>query len=100
MSCIPLNPFSTKHTHHPPHSLIKEQAGLWVATATLTRGDSSSALGATTSSAVETAERVRQARTEARFAVLGGGGEMTEGRGETRRERAGGVDSWGVNEEA
>ncbi|KAI4807291.1 hypothetical protein KUCAC02_027112, partial [Chaenocephalus aceratus] len=34
-------------------------------TATLTRGDSSSALGATTSSAVETAERVRQARTEA-----------------------------------
>lgn len=31
-------------------------------------------LGATTSSAVETAERVRQARTEARFAVLGGGG--------------------------
>lgn len=31
-------------------------------------------LGATTSSAVETAERVRQACTEARFAVLGGGG--------------------------
>lgn len=37
---------------------------------TLTGGDSSSTLEATTSSAVETTERVRQARTEARFAVL------------------------------
>jgi hypothetical protein len=46
----------------------------------LMRGDSSSALEATTSSAVETAEIVLQARTEARLVVLGrrsgGGGKM------------------------
>ncbi|CAB1426048.1 unnamed protein product, partial [Pleuronectes platessa] len=71
------------------------QAGLWVATATLTRGDSSSALGATTSSAVETAEIVRQARTEARFAVLGGGGEMEEEEEKRwRRGRGGQGASW------
>ena len=59
-------------------------------------------LGATTSSAVETAERVRQARTEARFAVLGGGGgggEMEEGRGEKESELVVWF-AWGVNEEA
>lgn len=63
------------HTHTPSTSLCNQggrQAGLWVTTATVMRGDSSLALEATTSSAVETAERVRQARTEARFADLGG----------------------------
>lgn len=63
----------------------RRQGGLWVTTATLTRGDSSLALQATTSSAVETAERVRQARTEARLAVFGGRGEKV-GWGEGLKE--------------
>ncbi|KAJ8364171.1 hypothetical protein SKAU_G00130020 [Synaphobranchus kaupii] len=53
----------------PPRS---RQAGSRVTSPTITRGDSSSPLGATTSSAVETVERVREARTEASLAVSAG----------------------------